>query len=490
MVENPGVQRYALFMAESLDAVIVGSGPNGLTAAIELARAGLRVHVVEAADDPGGGLRSAELTLPGFVHDVCSACHPMGVLSPAFKNMPLAEHGLRWVRPTVSVAHPLDDSPAVLLRRSLTETAQDLGADGSTYERFLGPFVRDGEDLLADLLGPLRIPAHPLRMARFGLAGVLPVTTLARRLFREPRARALLAGCAAHSILPLESLLTSAVGMIFALTAHLDDWPVAAGGSRAIASALISYLRSMGGTIETGRRVRHLSELPHARIVLFDTDPEQLAEICGTALPDAYVSRLRRFRFGPGVFKLDWALDGPIPWRDPRILEAATVHVGGTLEEIAASEADVWRGQHPAKPFVLVVQQSQFDDERAPGNQHTGYAYCHVPAGSTVDATASVEQQIERFAPGFRDRILARHTMTCADFERYNPNYVGGAITGGAADISQFFTRPVARLDPYATPNPRIFLCSSSTPPGGGVHGMCGYFAARSALRRLGVGRT
>jgi phytoene dehydrogenase-like protein len=472
-------------MADSLDAVVVGSGPNGLTAAIELARAGLSVQVVEAGDGIGGGMRSAELTLPGFVHDICSACHPMGVLSPAFRGMPLAEHGLRWVRPPASFAHPLDDQPAVMVRRSLADTAAELGGDRFAYERLFAPFVRNGEALLADLLGPLRMPRHPLRMARFGLPGLLPVTTLARRRFSEPRARALLAGCAAHSILPLEKFLTSAVGMIFALTAHLDDWPVAAGGSQAIADALASYLRSLGGSIETGRRIRHLSELPQARVVLFDTDPEQLADICGSALPDGYTSRLRRFRYGPGVFKLDWALAAPIPWRDPRVLDAATVHVGGTLDEVAFSEAEVWRGRHAERPFVLVVQQSQFDRSRAPAGRHTGYAYCHVPSGSDVDMTAAMEAQIERFAPGFRDTILARHSTRCADLERYNPNYIGGAIAGGIADITQFFTRPVARRDPYSTPNPRIFLCSSSTPPGGGVHGMCGWFAARSALRHL-----
>jgi phytoene dehydrogenase-like protein len=346
--------------------------------------------------------------------------------------------------------------------------------------------LREPHGLLADLLAPLRIPKHPIRMAHFGLLGLLPATAALRLRFRGRRARAVLAGCAAHSILPLERPLTAAVAMIFALTAHVEDWPVAAGGSRAIGQALAAYFRELGGRIDTGRRVRSLSDLPPSRIVVFDTSPAQLADIAGPILPTGYVSRLRRYRYGPGVFKLDWALDGPIPWRDPRVLEASTVHLGGTLEEIAASEASVWRGEHPERPFVLVVQQSQFDPARAPAGKHTGYAYCHVPAGSTLDRTAAVEGQIERFAPGFSDRVLARHVMRTTDLQEENPNYVGGAITGGVADLMQFFARPVARLDPYSTPNPRVFLCSASTPPGGGVHGMCGYFAAQSALRRLG----
>ncbi|HXJ34328.1 MAG TPA: NAD(P)/FAD-dependent oxidoreductase [Candidatus Eisenbacteria bacterium] len=467
------------------DAVIVGSGPNGFAAAIELARAGASVRILEARDEIGGGTRTAALTLPGFAHDVCSGCHPMAVLSPWFRGVPLAEHGLRWIHPPASVAHPLDGEPAVLLRRSLGETASDLGSDARAYETFFAPFLRAPHELLADLLAPLRVPQHPLRLARFGLPGLLPATSAFRARFRGERARALLAGCAAHSILPLERPLTAAVGTIFALTGHVEDWPVAAGGSQAIAAALASYFRALGGRIETGRCVRSRADLPPARAVLFDTSPSQVADVCEPILPASYVARLRRYRYGPGVFKLDWALDGPIPWRDPRCLDASTVHLGGTLGEIAAAEAAVWRGEHPERPFVLVVQQSQFDASRAPSGQHTGYAYCHVPPGSTADLTPVVERQVERFAPGFRDRILARHVLRTADLERDNPNYVGGAITGGVADLAQFFTRPVARLDPYSTPNPRVFICSASTPPGGGVHGMCGYFAARSALRRL-----
>ncbi|MEO8603092.1 MAG: NAD(P)/FAD-dependent oxidoreductase [bacterium] len=468
-----------------VDAVVVGSGPNGLTAAVALARSGASVLVREARQTIGGGMRTAALTLPGFAHDVCSGCHPLGVLSPYWRTLPLDEHGLRWIHPPASAAHPLDDQPAVLLYRSLDDTAAALGIDADTYRNTFAPFLRDPHALLADLMGPLRIPAHPLRMARFGLPGLLPARAALNTRFRGVRARAVLAGCAAHSILPLEKPLTAAVAMIFTLAAHTQTWPVAAGGSQAIGAALASYLRQLGGRIETGAPVQRLADLPPARLVLFDTSPAQLADIGAPLLPAGYVRRLRRYRYGPGVFKLDWALDGPIPWRDARCLEASTVHVGGTLDEIAAAEAAVWRGEHPERPFVMVVQQSQFDPTRAPAGQHTGYAYCHVPAGSTVDCTAAIEAQLERFAPGFRDRILARHVMRPADLLAENPNYVGGAITGGVADLFQFFTRPVARLDPYSTPNPRLYICSASTPPGGGVHGMCGYFAAASAARRL-----
>ena len=467
------------------DAVVVGAGPNGLAAAIVLARAGASVLVLEAADSIGGGTRSAELTLPGFVHDVCSAAHPMGVLSPFFRQLPLARHGLEWIRPGASVAHPLDDQPAAMLWRSLDRTSAGLGGDGAAYRRLVAPFLDDPHGLLGDALGPLAIPSQPLLLARFGALAAWPATWLANAAFRGEAARALFAGCAAHSILPLSRCMTSALGLMFAITAHVEDWPVVRGGSIGIARALASHLAELGGVIRTQARVRSAADLPAARVFLFDTDPLQLALICAAVLPDRYLRRLRRFRFGPGVFKLDWALDGPIPWADPNCLQASTVHVGGTLAEIAVSEAAMWRGEHAERPFVLVVQQSLFDATRAPAGKHTGYAYCHVPHASTVDMTGRIEAQIERFAPGFRERILARSAMTTAAFERDNPNYVGGAITGGAADIRQLFTRPVARLDPYATPHPRVFLCSASTPPGGGVHGMCGYHAAHSALRRL-----
>jgi phytoene dehydrogenase-like protein len=474
-------------MAErDLEAVVIGAGPNGLVGAIALAQAGVSVLVVEAHAEPGGGTRSGALTRPGFLHDVCSAVHPMGVLSPFLRTLPLAAHGLVWRHPQASVAHPLDDGPAVMLRRSLDETAAGLGRDGRAWRRLVGPFLDDPHALLADAMAPLRIPAHPLLFLRFGVRAAWSANRLARLCFREPRARALLAGCAAHSVLPLTQPLTAAMGVLFAVTAHVVDWPVAEGGSQAIWRALVSHLESLGGRVETGRRVERLAELPDARVVLFDTSPDQLAAIAGDALPAGYRRRLGRYRYGPGAFKLDWALDGPIPWRDPACREASTVHVGGTLEELCASERDMYRGRHSERPFLILCQQSECDPARAPAGQHTGYAYCHVPHGSTVDMAEAIERQVERFAPGFRDRILARHATGPADFERYNPNYRGGAITGGVADALQLWTRPVARLDPYATPNPRLFLCSAATPPGGGVHGMCGWWAARSALRRLG----
>jgi phytoene dehydrogenase-like protein len=409
----------------------------------------------------------------------------MGILSPFFRTLPLEAHGLTWIKPPVSVAHPLDGQPAVLLRRSLDETARGLGADARAYERLLSPLLARPHAFLEDVLGTLRIPKHPIRMLRFALDGIRSAAGLARGRFRDARARALFAGCAAHSVMPLERTLTAAVGLVFCMTGHVEDWPVARGGSAAIAGALAGLLASLGGRVQTERMVRSLADLPPARVALFDTSPEQLASIAESVLPSRYVRRLRRFRYGPGVFKIDWALDGPIPWQDSAILDASTVHLGGTLDEIADAERAVWRGEHPERPFVLMCQQSQIDPTRAPAGKHTGYAYCHVPAGSASDCTDAVERQVERFAPGFRERILARHTMTARDFSLHNPALVGGAITGGVADLGQLFARPVARYCPYATPNPRLFLCSSSTPPGGGVHGMCGYHAARAAFTRM-----
>jgi len=470
---------------ETFDAVVVGSGPNGLSAAVALARAGASVLVLEAAEQTGGGTRTAELTLPGFHHDVCSAVHTTGILSPFFRALPLEEHGLRWIRPRASVAHPLDDQPAVMMWKSVEETAVGLGADARSYQALIAPFLGNPDGFFRDALGPLGWPLHPGIFMRFGMKAMWPARLFANWRFQQSRAKALFAGCAGHSILPLDKMFTAALGLIFSIAGHVEPWPVAAGGSQAISRALGSLLRTLGAQIRTGVRVTSAAELPAARVYLFDTSPDQLGSIAKSALPKGYLGRLGRYRYGPGAFKLDWALDGPIPWRDPNCLQASTVHLGGTLEEIAAGEAAMFRGKHPRRPYVLLCQQSQLDPSRAPQGQHTGYAYCHVPGGSTVDMTEAIENQVERFAPGFKDRILARHTMNTHDFHRYNPNFVGGAITGGVADMFQLFTRPVARLNPYTTPNPRLFICSASTPPGGGVHGMCGYHAAKIALTRI-----
>jgi phytoene dehydrogenase-like protein len=467
------------------DAVIVGSGPNGLAAAISLARAGRSVLVIEGRDTVGGGMRTAELTLPGFRHDICSAVHPLGMGSPFFRDLPLEQHGLRWIQPDAPLAHPLDHGEAVVLDRSFDATAAYLGRDAAAYRRLIAPLAERWQEILGDLLGPLSVPSHPVAFARFGAGAILPAAALARAWFRGQRARALFAGLAAHSIMPLQRPLTAAYGLMLGLLAHGVGWPMPAGGSQAIADALASYLHSLGGEIRTGWWVRSLAELPPADAYLFDITPRDLINIAGDALPSGYQRTLRRYRYGPGVFKLDYALDGPIPWRNPAVARGGTVHVGGTLEEIVASEQDAWQGRHAEQPFVLVVQSSLFDPSRAPAGKHTAWAYCHVPNGSTVDMTATVESQIERFAPGFRDRILARHAMNAMQMEQYNPNYVGGDINSGVQDLFQHFTRPAVRVSPYTTPNPRIFLCSSATPPGGGVHGMCGYWAAQAALRQV-----
>ncbi len=467
--------------------VIIGSGPNGLGAAAVLAQAGLEVQVYEAMPELGGGTQTRELTLPGFQHDVCSGVHPMGVLSPLFRRLPLAEHGLRWMYPSISAAHPMDDGPAALLARSFDTTCETLGEDGRAWRSTFEWLARDTDSLLYDLLGPLRlVPRGPLRFARFGMMAWRSALGLARGRFKGERARGLFAGCAAHSVLPLDHLFTAALGLLFSLMGHVVDWPVPEGGSQAIARALTRYLESLGVKFVAGTPVTSLAALPKARAYVFDTAPKQLIEIARDALPRSYLARLSRFVYGPAVFKLDYALSQPIPWKDPRIAEASTVHVGGTIDEVHASERAAWRGEIAERPFVMLTQQSHFDPTRAPAGKHTGYAYCHVPHGSTVDMTERIEAQLERFAPGFRDRILARHRLGPAELERDNPNYVGGAITGGAADVTQLFARPVARLDPYSTPNPRVWICSASTPPGGGVHGMCGFHAATHALRRLG----
>ncbi len=467
------------------DAVVVGSGPNGLAAAITLARAGCSVLVLEAASSVGGGMRSAALTLPGFVHDVCSAIHPLGRVSPFFRALPLAEHGLRWIDPPVACAHPFDDGTAALLQRSIEATGATLGPDAAAYRALVAPTVRRWPKIERNVLGPFTIPRHPIALALFGLQAVRSAHGLARTQFRGERARALFAGLAAHAIQPLEHPLTAAFGLMLGTSAHLVGWPFPQGGSQRIADALVAYLQALGGEVRTGVRVGSLADIPPARTILFDLTPRQLLSIVGERFPASYRARLERYRYGPGAFKVDWALRGPVPWKARACTEAGTVHLGGTLDEIAASERAMWRGETSPRPYVLVAQQSLFDPSRAPDGQQTLWAYCHVPHGSTEDMTTTIEAQIERFAPGFGDLILQRHVMAPADFERYNQNYIGGDINGGVQDAWQLFTRPVARLVPYTTPLPDIFICSSSTPPGGGVHGMGGYWAARAALHRL-----
>lgn len=466
------------------DAVVVGSGPNGLAAAIKLAQAGASVTVIEAHKEIGGGTRTAELTLKGFKHDVCSSVHPMGVVSPFFKSLPLEDHGLRWIYPEASVAHPLDNGNAVLLTESLEETAARLGVDGKTYYRLLKPFVNCADELMAGAFTPLQFPKHPLLMARFGLEAIRTAEALAKK-FKTEEAKALIAGCAAHSILPFDKSLTAAVALVFIIIGHKKNWPLLEGGSHAITKAMASYFKSLGGKIVLNRRIVTPAELPPARVYLFDTSPNLFVNGFGSVLPAGYLKRLGKFRYGPGIFKVDYALKKSIPWKNPDCLKASTVHLGGAFAEIAAAEAEVWNGGHPTRPYVLLTQQSEFDKKRAPKGKHTLWAYCHVPNGSTHDMSAIIENQIERFAPGFKKTILKRHTMNTAAFEAYNPNYLGGAITGGAADLAQFVSRPVLRFNPYATPNPRILLCSASTPPGGGVHGMCGVNAAETAIKRL-----
>ena len=469
------------------DAIVVGSGPNGLAAAIVLARAGRSVLVVEGNDAIGGGLRTEELTLPGFRHDTCSAIHPLAIASPFMRSVPLAEHGVEWIQPPAPLAHPLDDGTAALLERSLAETASGLGDDGAAWTSLFSSLVEASDAIVAGTLAGPRPPRHPLAMARFGRNAIRSASSLARARFDGERARALFAGNAAHAMLPLDATATASFGLILAMLGHAVGWPLPRGGSQSIADALASYLRSLGGEIETGHRVESLDEfvLNQHKLLLLDVTPRQFLALAGDRLDGRYRRALEKYRYGPGVVKVDYALLGPVPWRAAECARAATVHLGGTLEEIAAAEALVAAGGHPDRPYVLVAQQSLFDRTRAPEGKHTLWAYTHVPNGSTeTDRTvAAIENQLERFAPGFRDVVLARHVLDPAAMEAHNPNYVGGDINGGSADLRQLFARPLPRLNPYKTPIDGVYLCSSSTPPGGGVHGMCGYHAARAALR-------
>lgn len=471
-------------MRQSYDAVVVGAGPNGLSAAITLAQAGWSVLVCEAKETIGGGSRTSELTLPGFRHDICSAIHPFALNSPFFRTLPLEQHGLEWIQPPAALAHPLDDGSAAVLELSIESTAATLGPDKVAYERLVKPLVGDWDVIGEAVLGPLRPHKmlHPVALSRFGLMAILPAQALANQRFKGAHARAMFAGIAAHSLLRLEQPPSAAAGLLLMTAGHVVGWPIPRGGSQSIVDALASYLRSLGGEIVTGVEVKTIDALPSARAYIFDVTPRQLLRIAGQRFPEGYRRGLERFRYGPGSFKLDIALDGPIPWKAPECLHAGTVHLGGTMEEIALSERQIAKGELPERPYVLVAQQSLFDPSRAPAGKHTVWAYCHVPNGSTSDMTERIEQQIERFAPGFRERILARHTTNAIELEQYNPNYIGGDINGGIQDFRQLFTRPTIRPVPYTTPAKDIFICSSSTPPGGGVHGLCGYFAAKAAL--------
>jgi phytoene dehydrogenase-like protein len=465
------------------DAIVIGSGPNGLSAAIVLARAGLSVCVIEAEETAGGGARSMELTLPGFIHDVCSAVHPLAVASPFFRSLDLKSHGLEWIFPPAALAHPFDDGTALLLERSVEDTAARLGPDRRAYAHLMRPLVKSWSLVDEEILGPIGIPRHPWVLARFGLLALRSAKGLIHSRFRGPLASALFAGMAAHAMLPLEKVPSAAFGLVLGMAGHATGWPIPRGGSRSVAAALSSVLDSLGGKMITGRRVRSLDEVPRAKIILCDVTPRQLLDLAGSRLPSSYRRRLEQYRYGMAAYKVDWALDGPIPWKAPECAMAATVHLGGAFEEIAASEIQAWNGQPASRPFVLLAQPSLFDPTRAPAGKHTAWGYCHVPNGSIARMVEPIEAQIERFAPGFRERILGRSVLSPRDLERHNPNLVGGDINGGAHDIFQLFTRPTPSL--YRTPAKGIYLCSASTPPGGGVHGMCGYFAARAALKDL-----
>ena len=465
------------------DAVVVGSGPNGLAAAITLARAGCSVIVFEANATIGGGARSAELTLPGFVHDVCSAVHPLAAGSPFFKTLPLERFGLEWIQPEIPLAHPLDDGSAASLHKDVALTAEQLGRDSGAYRRMMKPLARNWENLSIEFLQPmLHVPRHPFVLARFGVPALCPATLLSKFVFKGEPARALFAGIAAHSFLPLEALASSAFALALGLAGHAVGWPIPRGGSQQISNALAAYLRELGGNIEVNHRIENLRDLPKSRAILLDVSVWEFLRIADQQMPSRYRHQLESFRHGPGIFKIDYALSEPIPWKAEACRRAGTIHLGGGIDEIAAAERDVARGNIPERPFVLVAQQSLFDETRTPRGQHTLWAYCHVPFNCGRDMSDQIESQIERFAPGFGDCIIARHKMSAADLGRSNFNLTGGDINGGAAKLMQLIARPILSPTPYRTPLPGVYLCSASTPPGGGVHGMCGYHAARAAL--------
>ena len=467
------------------DAIVIGAGPNGLSAAIQLARQGLSVCVFEANQQIGGGARNEQLTLPNFIHDVCSAVHPMGFISPFFKTLPLQDYGLEWIEPPLALAHPFDNEPAAFLSKSIQQTAENLGQDKQAYLDLMNPFVNKSETLITEILKPIRISKYPFLMARFAFAAMRSASDFANSKFKTDRAKALFCSCSAHSVVSLDKIATASFGISLAMVAHLVGWPIVKGGSQRIIDCLEKYFRSLGGEIEAGTKVESLNSLPASKVILMALTPRQVATIAADQLPQKFRDRLLKFRYGPGIFKIDWALDGPIPWKDPACSKSATLHLGSTFNEILQSESDAWNGKISAKPFVILAQPSLFDSTRAPAGKHTGWAYCHVPHGSDVDRTETIENQVERFAPGFKNLILARHTFNSTQLHQHNENIIGGDIGGGANDFMQIIARPVLKWDPYSTPNPRIFICSSSTPPGGGVHGMCGFNAANSVLARV-----
>lgn len=468
---------------KNYDAVIIGSGPNGLAAAISLAKTGLSVAIFEAKETIGGGLRSTELTLPGFIHDICAAVHPLGVGSPFFRSLPLEKYGLEWIYPPVSLAHPFDAGQPALLHRSIDETSQTLGIDANAYRKLMQPLAGNWDLLVDDLLAPFHIPRHPIALASFGYYGLRSAESLMNSYFQGEKARSMFAGLAAHAILPLDNAITASFGLILGILGHKIGWPIAKGGSQQIAKALGAYFQDLGGEIITGVTIKSLKELPPTKAVLCDIGPRQLLQIANDRLPEKFQEKLRKYRYGPGVFKIDWALNAPIPWKEQACQRAGTIHLGSTAEEIILSEKKVWEGEVSQKPYIILAQPSLFDATRAPEGKHTAWAYCHVPSGSEINMIELIENQIERFAPTFRKNILARHTYTAVEMEHYNPNYIGGDINGGVQDIYQLFTRPTARIVPYSTPIQGLYICSASTPPGGGVHGMCGYHAAQAALK-------
>lgn len=471
-------------MDATYDAVVVGSGPNGLSAAIFLQKHGLKVLLIEGKETIGGGMRTMELTLPGFKHDVCSAIHPMAAAGPFFKTLPLAEYGLEFIHPKTLAGHPLPDGRVASLNRSLSETADQLGSDRNAYIDLLKPLVDHWDALSPDILSPLKFPNNPIKLGLFGINALQPATLLARK-FKETSTRALWAGMAAHGIQPLTNITTSAIAMVLMAAGHHSGWPMIKGGSQTLADALANYFIALGGKIEKGKMITHFSQIPDAKLVMFDVSPKNLLKIAGDKFSKLYRWQLNRFRYGMGVFKMDFALSQPIPWKSKELNGAGTVHLGGTLEDISKSEKLIWEGKYSQNPFVLLAQQSLFDTTRSPDGYHTAWAYCHVPSGSEVDMSTTIEDQIEKYAPGFKETIIGKHTFNTKEIENYNPNYIGGDINAGVQDWSQIFTRPALRVSPYRTSFKNIYICSASTPPGGGVHGMGGYYAAKRAIKDL-----